>query len=412
MDKKTMLKNCAAAMKATDSANDDNTCSAHSTAASMHRIAAEHAKLAGDTDTHAIHADMAGQHDACAGRCKAAADHKVSPPANSEKVLAQNAAGLNACAESVRECPNCHKEVDADKLEGFETGSVICPHCSQKFHPHAEAAPNDKNEGGKPEVKAHQATPNTVICKHCGADIKAEAFERGGKKSGTVNCPSCKKDTDYSIEACDEVDAKAVSDKAGEISAKRMSLKEPLMAAIVNGGLSLNDLNSQVREAIQPLDICKSSSANGPAVICGWVADLVAPANKTGEDWTAIVQGDGGKLYAVTFTIGDKKVTISGEPKLVERVTDYDFVGDIETEAKAAAVKDGSLEAAEQKPEVKPTPEPISAKVRAVHDALVAANVNPTLQDVCHAIYNQHKILMTAQEVAANLAMTRKPIMA
>ena len=246
-------------------------------------------------------------------------------------------------------------------------------------------------------------------CKACGESFKACDAKSGDGK--TESCPKCGAAIEAEADTDGDVDAKVFVEKAGEISAKRMSLKEPLMAAIVNGGLSLNDLNSQVREAIQPLDICKSSSANGPAVICGWVADLVAPANETGEDWTAIVQGDGGKLYAVTFTIGDKKVTISGEPKLVERVTDYDFVGDIETEAKAA-VKDGSLEAAEQKPEVKPTPEPISAKVRAVHDALVAANVNPTLQDVCHAIYNQHKILMTAQEVAANLAMTRKSIMA
>ena len=188
-------------MSATDAANDKNTHEAHSNAASLHRIAAEKSKLIGDMDTHAVHADMAKQHEDAAGRSRAAAENKVAPALNSEKVLAKNAAELKACEESKRECPNCHKEVDTDKLEGAETGSVICPHCKNKFHPSSEAKP------------AEAKTADVVIA------------------------------------------------KLNELSAKRMSLKAPLMAAL--GGYSLNDLQQDIRDQCSDLkQLTESKSGN------------------------------------------------------------------------------------------------------------------------------------------------------
>ena len=118
----------------------------------------------------------------------------------------------------------------------------------------------------------------------------------------------------------------------------RMGKQAPLMASIKAGGYSFQDLQSNIRDAV--LDI---ASLNQPAqpntCSCGpYVADIIAPAHEQGESWEAIVQGANGKLYSVDVKLDDNEnVTVNGEPKEVERVTDYDYVFQPSTPSTVAA---------------------------------------------------------------------------
>ena len=287
MTKRQHLDSCNAAMAATTTANEKNTADTHSIAASHHRIAAEHSKLMGKDDLFQKHTGMANAHDAAAARLEAASTEK-----NTVKAPDDYAKAISACSESTMPCPHCKKDVDTSAQDGVETGTVECPHCKQKFHTMEHVEDQEAN------------------------DVKA---------------------------------ATAYLEKANELSAKRMETKAPLMAGIAGEGVSLNDLNTSVREAVTGLPQFASPVPN--SVGCAWVADIVAPEEEKGETWTAIVQGNDSKLYAVEFTIGDDStVALVGDPKEVERTTDYDYVGEIETEAKAA-----------MKPAVVPATAPIEA---------------------------------------------------
>jgi hypothetical protein len=242
--------------------------------ADHHSIAASHHRIAAEKSKLMGKDDLFQKHSQMASAHDAAAARleAASTEKNTVKEPDGYAEAISACSESTMPCPHCKKDVDTSEQDGVETGTVECPHCKQKFH-----------------TAEHVMQANEA--------------------------------------------ATAYLTKANELSAKRMETKVPLMAGIAGEGLSLNDLNTSVREAIVGLPQFASPAPN--SVGCAWVADIVAPEEEKGETWTAIVQGNDQKLYAVEFTIEDESVTIVGEPKLVERVTDYDYVGEIETEAKA-----------------------------------------------------------------------------
>ena len=340
MSKKATLQACDAAMEATNAANKKNDSAAHSEAASLHRIAAEHAKLNGEDALHEKHKSMAVEHDLCASRCLACEKHSVKvPEMTPQEVAARKAEGLEAfqAAPNTVTCKHCGHEFEAKKFEqGDVSGVAICPDCKGETKVDARSGKSDSAEHDDLEVK----------CGACGKQFDATEDKNYG--SGTVTCPGCDNSVQVSTskvvgkgEHAQVESRKAFIETVNRLSANRMTKKAPLMAALAGEGISLNDLNTEVREAVQSLALFKC----GPNQLCSsWVTDIVAPDHEEGETWSAIVQGNDQKLYAVEFTIENESVKLAGEPKEVERVTDYDFVADMANEAKKAADK-AALEA-------------------------------------------------------------------
>jgi hypothetical protein len=343
MTKKQHLDSCNAAMAATTTANEKNTADTHSIAASHHKIAAEHSKLMGKDDLYMKHTGMANAHDAAASRLEAASTEKnmVKAPDDYKAALeADDDAGLESRSGS---------------LEAGGPGSGRHPGDASNVIGHApkssKGEPVDIGDGYLVHRHGMDSNGNHAVWVSRNGSNVRKIQTNGNLPSqhgmgGTITHESAAEIKGYHkkyIEA-----SEAYLEKVNELSAKRMEAKAPLMAGIAGEGLSLNDLNISVREAITGLPQFASPVPN--FVGCAWVADIVAPEEEKGETWTAIVQGNDQKLYAVEFTIEDESVTIVGEPKPVERVTDYDYVGEIETEAKAA-----------MKPAVVPATAPIEA---------------------------------------------------
>ncbi|MDE2096194.1 MAG: hypothetical protein KGL39_03040 [Patescibacteria group bacterium] len=129
--------------------------------------------------------------------------------------------------------------------------------------------------------------------------------------------------------------ARAYRGRLNELSSARMSFDKPLMAALSDDGWDVEDLKSRIAEQIADLDEFKSKNGNmGPS---GWVATVIIPEHEEGETWTAVVPGNDGKLYAVEFKIEDDDVEVVGDPKQIERTSDYEYVDDMENEAKRFA---------------------------------------------------------------------------
>ena len=128
MSKKACLEACDTAMNSTAVANDKNTAEAHGTAASQHRIAAEHAKLNDDDALHAKHKDLAEQHDLAASNCTKAAGNKVLPKDGSAvPVLASGGNGLDH-----HKCLSCEHEFKGNEGKMSEDGKTMnCPKCGK-----------------------------------------------------------------------------------------------------------------------------------------------------------------------------------------------------------------------------------------------------------------------------------------
>jgi hypothetical protein len=177
-------------------------------------------------------------------------------------------------------------------------------------------------------------------------------------------------------------------------AATRMSAKKELQASIKDGGYSFTDLQSNLSEAVcdNPVICPNTSTTNGPCCPC-WIADIIAPSHEAGEVWEAIVQGQQGKLFCVSFKMGENNsVVIEGEPKEVERTTDYDYVFSPETPetvtAKKAYAATKELKAGRADDKLKKT----------YHDA---ANDAYTAGDI---IQQQHEVAASSHRIAAEHA--------
>jgi hypothetical protein len=128
---------------------------------------------------------------------------------------------------------------------------------------------------------------------------------------------------------------------------RRMSDDKELMASVKDGGHSFSDLQSNIQSKVSANTmLCPNSGG----ICCCWVADVIAPEHETGEEWEAIVQGQNGRLFCVRFTIDDDdEVTLVGDPKEVERTTDYEYIFEPSTPettmAKKALTKSLTLQA-------------------------------------------------------------------
>jgi hypothetical protein len=98
-----------------------------------------------------------------------------------------------------------------------------------------------------------------------------------------------------------------------------------LEAALTDAGVSMENLRTDVSRAIANLALFQPKEGNnsfgGP-----WIRDVIAPGHEVGETWCAIISAPDGKSYEVDFTIADKSVTISGEPREVIQQVTYETV--------------------------------------------------------------------------------------
>jgi hypothetical protein len=134
--------------------------------------------------------------------------------------------------------------------------------------------------------------------------------------------------------------------KLNELSCARMKKNAALMAGVKSGGYSLEDLRSAICDELGESGFFDSE--DGMMKMNPWVTDIIAPAHEQGETWEAIVQGPGAQLYCIQFKIdSDHEVEIVGDPEEVARSTDYEYVDDMETEAKAAIKEQNKVIAAD-----------------------------------------------------------------
>lgn len=297
MTKKAMLEASQMAMSKTESANTENTADAHGEAATHHRIAAEAAKLHDETAMHEQHKQMAVDHDMCASRCLAAAGNKVAGPQT----------GTPAAMASLASCSFKDKALKAaNQLECDGNPTIHCSACSKDFK----------------EKDAKERSAENVECPHCGVN---------------VNVTTSKKENEEAMKQAEA--GRKYHDKVNELVAKRLALSKPLEAGIAGEGYSLNDIQANVREAILDIAVLKAPPVGSTYPnYCGspWVTDIVCP--DSGDIWTAIVSGCDGKLYGVSFELDDDgEVTIDGDPEEVERTTDYEYVGEMDVEARKAS---------------------------------------------------------------------------
>lgn len=112
----------------------------------------------------------------------------------------------------------------------------------------------------------------------------------------------------------------------------RSTEPKALEAALSDAGISLENLRTEVSRNAADLALFKPKDGNnfgGP-----WVRDVIAPGD--GDTWCAIIGAPDGKTYELDFTIDDKSVTLSGEPREVIQQVTY--------ETAAASVSAGDVE--------------------------------------------------------------------
>lgn len=101
----------------------------------------------------------------------------------------------------------------------------------------------------------------------------------------------------------------------------------------VLGGYTLSDLQSEVRDQAAKIAVLIAPIPGSEGYCYGpWVADLIAPADESG-DWKAVICAADRCLYCIAFTIKDRAVTLKGEPMKVERTTEYEYIDEMEERA-------------------------------------------------------------------------------
>lgn len=344
MTRDDVLNHSTAAFAQTKDANEKNTAKAHNEAASHHRIASEAASVTGDDGLKNIHANMADQHDAAANNSQAAASNNVQPPAAKpaepaaatppnpvttpvdpdalvSKVAATDAGGKEGIAAggpgSGRPRGNDMAKDNPDRWQNHHYANNITE--EGKYQP---GRTKMQYVASRSDVIHHDLNPDEaekIVKEHNGALEKGAAKASASKISPAQFTAIC-------------------STKA----ASRTAAKPELQASLAGGGFSLNDLQTNVRTAISTLPMLNAPANGAGTPGCGcWVCDVVAPDG--GDDnWTAIVNGADGKLYAVDFDADDSgNVTVAGTPQVVEKSSEYDYVNDIMVFATESASKGG-----------------------------------------------------------------------
>lgn len=267
---------------------------------------------------------------------------------NATEMRAHNAAGREAMVAA-------SKLENGEQLEAGGPGSGPKPsYLSNSFSGEYISpfiAPDKKTEHG---IAAVSKTANAQKASHDASMKKTKASHQDAQKAHTEAAEAHKKTGSKESDSFAKLHERAAlehgkaaislessnalnTDALSAAAASRMAADTELQAGITAGGYSNNDVQQAVRDAVCGMPLL-NTPANGTNCISGsvWVADIIF--TKAG-DKSAIVQGADGKLYAVEFTMDGKTATVTGEPKQVERVTDYDYVFNPEKAKPVAAAK-------------------------------------------------------------------------
>lgn len=344
MTRADVLNHSTAAFEQTKDANEKNTAKAHNEAASHHRIASEAASVTGDNDLKDTHSDMAIQHAVAAQKSQAAATNNVQPPAKPAAVAAP-ATPVNPTATPVDPDALVSKGKDAGGREGMAAGGPGSGRRSEG----GEAGHEAKKQVATFAAEAASAKAwkdRTPESHNMAADLHEAAAKANKDDEATSEMHTylagLHRQAAGGVKASSPISPAQLTAICSTKAAARTAAKPELQASLAGGGFSLNDLQTNVRTAISTISTLNSPATGAGTPGCGcWVCDVVAPDGDD-DNWTAIVNGADGKLYAVDFDTDDSgNVTVSGTPQVVEKSSEYDYVNDIMVFATDAASKGG-----------------------------------------------------------------------
>ena len=123
-----------------------------------------------------------------------------------------------------------------------------------------------------------------------------------------------------------------------QAAAERMTRKVQVQEFVVKGGFTLCDLQEEIRaEALKIPVLCvlpTGSSCYYPPT--PWCVNIIFPSDeKKGDGLQAIICSACGVLYAIGLSIKDRKVTLTGEPRAVEHLDEYEYIDEMAAEERA-----------------------------------------------------------------------------
>lgn len=252
---------------------------------------------------------------------------------NATEMRAHNAAGREAM-------------VAANKLENGEALEA-----SLEGHPFGGNEWMDIGDAGRTMMNTKSGSYHVTPIGSSGTSFNLEHKTDFGttskvKNLGNFDTPKAAKSAAFEhAKGFMEASNALTTDALSAAAASRMATDTELQAALSADSISYNDMQDSLRKLCQDVPALGAITQNQCGGIggCCYVADIELPKHETGESWTAIVSASDGKLYAQQFKIGDEgKVTLDGDPKQVERVTDYDYVFNPE-KAKPVAAANGTV---------------------------------------------------------------------
>lgn len=323
------------AERATDAAKLSKAPEAWSKAADAHFAAGVLAKACGKRDEHKAHV-AEGRSSLAAAKGKPLDAIEAGTSEGVRKAWETRHKGYSEMT------PTQEHLAEADHYYGISKSSKSAEWKSGLAHESSSTA--FKNNAKSDHYWAAKAHMHAAHAQESKGDSELGAYHR--KMAGTHAEKAGSLGREINIKASDATDPASLQ----AIHAERMATDTELQAGIVAGGYSYNDFTQRLRDAVADNAVLSKKPEGNQ--LCGggpWVADVIIPAHEQSESWMAIVTGTDGKLYEVLFDFDkDSGVKVTGDPKQVERVSDYDYVTDPTPEkvsaAKAARV--AALEAA------------------------------------------------------------------
>jgi hypothetical protein len=285
----------------------------HRQAAASHLAASVHAKAIGLADEMQAHDKMAQKHMGAMNACMA----------GNGKVAAA------IMAKDEKPAPEVADITDPDEVLDYGALRELAYAASTK----ANKSPDGDGEHHDVAAQAHG---KAAAAAHAEQNQEAAALHEATAAAHVEKASKIRNEEGYQDPSFTTPEA---AQKLQSAAFARMGKNAALEASVKDGGFSLNDLQQKIRDAVSDIAVL-NQKPEGAQYPCSsvWVSDVIAPAHEAGESWEAIVQGADGKLYCVSFTVSADNVEVEGEPKQVERVTDYDYVFDMGKDAEPEAI--------------------------------------------------------------------------
>ena len=132
--------------------------------------------------------------------------------------------------------------------------------------------------------------------------------------------------------------AKEAAQRFSRKAVEFMERKAPVQEFVVKGGFTLCDFQCAVSEQAKKIPLlCEPKAGAGPYDWCYGPSccNVIFPPDLKNGQWQVVICAKNGQLYAMDFSIKDRYVTLSGEPKVVEHVDEYEYVDEMEAEERA-----------------------------------------------------------------------------